>query len=74
MYLVILDNESYKAKISIESTILLLFWIDTVISYYVKQNNSFGKNKHSTILWLKFILLILMTSDLLIFIILPGYD
>lgn len=71
MYMVVFDEEEYVVKIGIESTILGLFWIETVISYYIKQSNSFGKNKRSTFQWFKCILLILMTADLIIFIAVP---
>jgi hypothetical protein len=74
MYLVIMDNERYAAKIAVESTILLLFWVDTAVSYYIKSFDNFRKSKHSAFFWFRIILLALMTIDLIIFIALPGFD
>jgi hypothetical protein len=73
MYLVIMDNDQYAAKIAVEGTILLLFWTDTLISYYVNLFDSFRRNKHSSFFWFKVALLLLMTIDLIIFISMPGY-
>jgi len=75
MCMVIADNESYVAKIVIESVILFTFVIDILIIYYCKQMDTFEKtNKYSTLLKAKVLLIILMIIDLLVFIIKPGYD
>ena len=36
MYMVILDNESYAAKIGVEASILFIFWADCVCLLYFK--------------------------------------
>ena len=75
MYLVILDNESYPQKIAVESSILAIFIIDTLIDFYCKSFDKFKKKKKypSFYIW-KTILISLMVIDLIIFATLPCYN
>jgi len=74
MYLVILDNESYTLKIVSESSILLIFLIDTLIDFYCKSFDKYKKkNKYPSFYIWKTILISLMIIDLIIFISLPCY-
>jgi hypothetical protein len=70
MYLIILDSESYVAKIVVETLILTIFWADNIFLLYCK---SFDKTKHSSFFIFKNILILLMTIDLIVFILLPCY-
>jgi len=71
MYMVILDSESYAAKIVVETLILTIFWADNIFLFYCK---TFDKNKYSSFFIFKVILILLMTIDLIVFITLPCYN
>jgi hypothetical protein len=73
MYLVILDNESYGLKIGFEGSILSLFWLDTIILYYLKGFDSRKKTIYSLYNKSKIFILLLMTIDLIVFISMPCY-
>lgn len=75
MYLVILEGDDFALKISLEGTILSIFFFDTFIDFYCQSFDNFKrKNKYSSIYFWKLGLLILMVIDLIIFIILPARD
>lgn len=75
MFLVILDNESYILKISLETSILLLFLFDTFIDFYCKSYDKFKKkNRFPIFYYCKLFLLLFMAADLIIFGFLPCYN
>lgn len=54
---------------------LTLFWVDIIILTYCKQFDNFKKKtKYSGFFYFKVAIIILMTIDLIIFIILPGVE
>jgi hypothetical protein len=75
MFLVILDNESYVLKLSLEWPILLCFFFDTFIDFYCKSFDKFKtKSRFPTFYYLKLSLLMFMAIDLIIFAFMPCYD
>lgn len=65
----ILDKENYGEKIFLELSILIVFWIDlTMLLYCKKFDNFVKKNKYSSFFYFKFIMIVLMTVDLVLFI------
>lgn len=65
----ILDKENYGEKIFLELSILIVFWIDLIMLLYCKKFDNFvKKNKYSSFFYFKFIMIALMTVDLVLFI------
>ena len=74
MYLVILDNNRYALKISLEACILFVFWADTIMLKYI---NTFDRlDQPKGIIWVDYrtVLLLLMSVDLFIFAAHPGIN
>jgi hypothetical protein len=75
MYFVIADSDDYSLKLGVESTILIIFWVDTFFRKYIKTFDHFGKHaKQVRYFGLRALLLLLLTIDLLIFAGMPNHD
>lgn len=75
MYMVIFNDEDYYAvKIGVESTLLCLFWADTFMRKYVKSFDKFGKRMTAPFFNIRTIVFLVMTIDLILFIVLFDGD
>ena len=74
MYLVILDEQNYALKLSLETVILLILWVDTVLLKYIKSFDRREGKKEIIIIDERTILLLLMTIDLFIFASKEGFN
>ena len=69
------DSEVYATKVGVQASILIIFWIDTVILLYCKTYDHFTDvNKYSKFFIFKITIFTLMTIDLIVLICLPCYD
>lgn len=67
-----IDSEHFRIKLAIELSLLILFWIDTLMQAYCKRFDAYkGENRYSHIYIFKCCIVLLMTADLIIFVSLP---
>ena len=75
MYLVVLEGDSFGAKVGLESAILTVFFTDTFMDFYFHSFDYLKrKNRYPSILFWKLGLLMLMLVDLIVFIALPARE
>lgn len=75
MCLAAIDSESYAIKIGMESAILLFFWLDVCMQFYLKKFDCLNyKNRYNDFFYFKVCIVVLMTIDLVVFIALPCYE
>ena len=68
-----MDNQPYSAKIAQEGSILVLFLVDTAVRKHIKAFDPLSSHEDLSLMDSRTVLLLLMTADLLIFILVPGY-
>lgn len=75
MCLAAIDHEHFSIKVGVEATILVLFWMDTIMQAYLKEFDKIkDKSRYNDFFYFKLGIIILMTIDLFIFIGLPCYE